>query len=66
LHALFIRAPLVTGVGDGVNVLAQLTDGRIVAVQSGHLLATAFHPELTNDLRLHQYFLQLVQTGAKH
>ncbi|RMG82932.1 MAG: pyridoxal 5'-phosphate synthase glutaminase subunit PdxT [Chloroflexi bacterium] len=60
-HAVFIRAPVVTDVGDGVDVLATLPDGRIVAVQQNHLMATAFHPELTDDLRLHQYFLNLAQ-----
>lgn len=59
-HAVFIRAPLVTETGEGVEVLAALEDGRIVAVQEGHLLATAFHPELTDDLRLHQYFLETI------
>jgi 5'-phosphate synthase pdxT subunit len=58
-HAVFIRAPLVTAVGPGVEVLARLPDERIVAVQSGHLLATAFHPELTPDDRLHRHFLQM-------
>jgi 5'-phosphate synthase pdxT subunit len=42
-----------------VEVLARLPDERIVAVQSGHLLATAFHPELTPDDRLHRHFLQM-------
>lgn len=60
-HAVFIRAPIVTAVGDGVQVLATLADRRIVAAQSGHLLATAFHPELTEDDRLHAYFLNLLQ-----
>jgi len=60
-HAVFIRAPLVTQVNDdSVNVLATLTDGRIVAVQQGHLLATAFHPELTGDDRIHAYFYNMV------
>lgn len=59
-HAVFIRAPVVTGVGQGVEVLAQLEDGRVVAAQSGHLLATAFHPELTADNRFHQYFLNFI------
>ncbi|MBZ0282380.1 MAG: pyridoxal 5'-phosphate synthase glutaminase subunit PdxT [Anaerolineae bacterium] len=59
-HAVFIRAPVVTGVGEGVNVLATLDDGRIVAAQSGHLLATAFHPELTADNRFHKYFLNII------
>ncbi len=59
-HAVFIRAPVVTGVGKGVNIIAQLEDGKIVGVESGHLLATAFHPELTDDNRLHQHFVELV------
>jgi 5'-phosphate synthase pdxT subunit len=59
-HAFFIRAPLVTEVGEGVDVLAQLDDERIVAVQQGHLLATAFHPELTGDSRLHEHFIRLI------
>lgn len=60
LHAVFIRAPVVTKAGDNVAILSALDDGRIVAVQQGHLLATAFHPELTEDTRLHQYFVQLI------
>jgi 5'-phosphate synthase pdxT subunit len=56
-HAVFIRAPLVTAVGQGVEVLAALADNQIVAVEQGHLLGTAFHPELTDDARLHAYFL---------
>ncbi len=60
-HAVFIRAPLVTGIGPGVQVLARLPDERIVAVEQGHLLATAFHPELTPDDRLHRHFLSLVE-----
>ncbi len=62
-HAIFIRAPVVTGVGDGVEVLATLDDGRVVAVEAGHLLATAFHPELTADNRFHQHFLDLVRAA---
>ncbi len=64
-HAIFIRAPVVTAAGDEVQVLGILDNGRIVAVQQGHLLATAFHPELTNDLRFHQYFVDLVQNRQK-
>lgn len=59
-HAVFIRAPVVAEAGADVDVLARLNDGRIVAVQQGHWLATAFHPELTGDDRLHRYFLSLV------
>jgi 5'-phosphate synthase pdxT subunit len=60
-HTVFIRAPVVTSVENGVDVLGCLDDGRIIAVRQGHLLATAFHPELTNDSRFHQYFLDLIQ-----
>jgi 5'-phosphate synthase pdxT subunit len=58
-HAVFIRAPLIESVQPGACILAKLNDGRIVAAQQGRLLATAFHPELTNDDRFHRYFLQL-------
>lgn len=58
-HAVFIRAPLIESVQADACVLAKLIDGRIVAAQQGHLLATAFHPELTKDDRFHRYFLQL-------
>ena len=59
-HAVFIRAPLIESVQGEACVLARLQDGRIVAAQQGHLLATAFHPELTKDARFHRYFLDLV------
>jgi len=58
-HAVFIRAPLIESVQAEACILAKLTDGRIVAAQQGRLLATAFHPELTEDDRFHRYFLQL-------
>lgn len=58
-RAVFIRAPLIDRVGEGVEALATLDDGRIVAARQGRLLATAFHPELTNDSRLHELFLEL-------
>ena len=60
-HAVFIRAPVVTAADSEVDVLARLEDGRIVAVRQGRLLATAFHPELTNDLRLHSLFCAIVR-----
>jgi pyridoxal 5'-phosphate synthase pdxT subunit len=60
-HAVFIRAPIVTQVDKRVKVLSKLEDGRIVAVQQDHLLATSFHPELTDDLRLHAYFCDIVK-----
>ena len=58
-HAVFIRAPMIESVNGEAKVLASLPDKRIVAAQQGHLLATAFHPELTNDTRFHEYFLSL-------
>jgi 5'-phosphate synthase pdxT subunit len=58
-HAVFIRAPLIESVQAEACILAKLMDGRIVAAQQGRLLATAFHPELTEDDRFHRYFLQL-------
>ena len=60
LHAVFIRAPAVVEVGAAARVLARLPDGRAVAVQQGPHLATAFHPELTADRRLHRHFLRTV------
>ena len=63
-HAIFIRAPIIESVNNGVKVLSSLPDGRIVAAQEGHLLATSFHPELTPDTRLHEYFLRLVDQAA--
>jgi 5'-phosphate synthase pdxT subunit len=59
-HAVFIRAPIIESVSGDAKVLAAVPDGRIVAAQQGHLLATSFHPELTNDTRFHEYFLSLV------
>lgn len=58
-HAVFIRAPLIVEVRGEARVLAQLPDGRIVAALQGRLLATSFHPELTDDDRFHRYFLEL-------
>lgn len=52
---VFIRAPIVTRIGEGVKVLSTL-DGKVVAVQSGSILATSFHPELTPDTRIHEWF----------
>jgi 5'-phosphate synthase pdxT subunit len=58
-HAIFIRAPLIESVRGKARSLASLPDGRIVAAQEERLLATAFHPELTEDDRFHRYFLSL-------
>jgi len=64
-HAVFIRAPWVERVGEAVRVVGRVTDGpaagRIVAVRQENLLATAFHPELTGDLRVHQFFVDMVR-----
>jgi 5'-phosphate synthase pdxT subunit len=59
-HAVFIRAPIIESVSSDAKILASVSDGRIVAAQQGHLLATSFHPELTSDTRFHEYFLTLV------
>jgi len=58
-HGIFIRAPVIIRVGEGVEVLSALDPDRPVAVQQGRLMATSFHPELTNDYRFHSYFLEL-------
>ena len=58
-HAIFIRAPVISRVGIEVEILAALEDGRAVAVQQKHLLATSFHPELTKDSRLHDRFVSM-------
>jgi 5'-phosphate synthase pdxT subunit len=63
--AVFIRAPWIEKVGDGVEVLASLPDGTPVAARQGNLLVTAFHPELTSDLRFHHYFLSIVNGNSK-
>jgi len=59
-HAVFIRAPIIESVFGEASVLATLPDGRIVAARHGRLLATSFHPELTQDARFHEYFLSMV------
>ncbi|MBA3488123.1 MAG: pyridoxal 5'-phosphate synthase glutaminase subunit PdxT [Longispora sp.] len=68
-RAVFIRAPKVESVGAGVEVLAQIktddADGTIVAVRQGSLRATAFHPELTGDLRVHSLFVEMVRVAAR-
>jgi 5'-phosphate synthase pdxT subunit len=59
--AVFIRAPLIERANSNVERLARLADGTIVAARQGKLLVSAFHPELTDDLRFHQYFLDIVR-----
>ncbi len=61
-HAFFIRGPAIEAVGPEVETLATLDDGTIVAVREGALLGTAFHPEVSGDLRFHNYFLRIVQS----
>ncbi len=60
-HAIFIRAPVVTELRDGVEVLARIEDGRPVAVRQDNMMATAFHPELTDDTRVHELFVKMVE-----
>lgn len=64
-QGIFIRAPVIIRVGEGVEVLTALDADRPVAVQQGKLLATSFHPELTDDYRFHSYFLELASGGGK-
>ena len=77
-HAVFIRAPWVESVGEGVEVVARVAQapqrahtsaaadaaGRIVGVRQGHLLATSFHPEVTGDRRIHDYFVTIVREAG--
>lgn len=69
LHAVFIRAPWVESAGAGVEVLASVLEGpaqgRIVAVRQGALLATSFHPEVTDDFRVHQYFVEMARESLR-
>ncbi|WP_322795849.1 pyridoxal 5'-phosphate synthase glutaminase subunit PdxT [Tepidiforma sp.] len=58
-RAIFIRAPLIERVDPPARAIARLDDGTIVAARQGNLLATAFHPELTSDTRLHAFFLTI-------
>ncbi|MGC4377926.1 pyridoxal 5'-phosphate synthase glutaminase subunit PdxT [Fictibacillus sp. Mic-4] len=58
--SVFIRAPYIVEVGEGVDVLAR-HDGKIVAARQGHFLCASFHPELTDDFRMHQYFVDMVK-----
>jgi 5'-phosphate synthase pdxT subunit len=68
VHAVFIRAPWVEEVGEGVVPLARISDGaaagKVVAVRQGPLLATSFHPELTGDSRVHGLFVDIVRGSA--
>ena len=63
-RAVFIRAPAVNSAGQGTEILARLDDGRPVAVRQDSMLATSFHPELTDDSRVHQLFVNMIETGG--
>ena len=65
-HGIFIRAPIISSVDGKAEVIASLPDGRIVAARQGRLLATAFHPELTDDDRVHRYFVYLTQANLEN
>lgn len=66
--AVFIRAPRITRLGEGVDVLARIasgdSEGEPVAIRAGHLIAAAFHPELTSDRTLHEQFVELARARA--
>ena len=64
VRAVFIRAPLIRSVGPDVKVLAEIEGQGIVAARQGHLLVTSFHPELTEDTRMHRYFLSYIDEPA--
>lgn len=61
VHGVFIRAPTIERVGDGVDVLARLDDGRVIAVREGNVLATAFHPELAGETRFHRLLAAMAE-----
>lgn len=63
VHAVFIRAPLVEQTGEGVETIAALPGGRVVAVRQGALLGTSFHPEVTGEHRFHTLFLDMVRSA---
>lgn len=65
VHAVFIRAPIVERVGPDVDVLAQLDDGRVVAVRRGNIIATAFHPELAGETRFHSLVATMAAAFAE-
>jgi pyridoxal 5'-phosphate synthase pdxT subunit len=60
VHAAFIRAPIVERVGENVEILSQLSDGRIVGVRQGNLMGISFHPEVTGETRIHELFVSMV------
>jgi 5'-phosphate synthase pdxT subunit len=62
LNVAFIRAPIVERVGEAVKVLSKLSDGRVVAVRQQNMLATSFHPEITGETFVHEYFLKMANS----
>ncbi len=62
-RGVFIRAPLIEQVGERCRIIARMKDGRIVAAEQGSLLVSSFHPELTDDLRMHRYFLDKIKVS---
>ena len=68
MRAVFIRAPWVERVGEGVEILARVPNGpaagRVVAVRQGQVLATSFHPEVTGDRRVHRHFVEMITRSA--
>ena len=65
VRAVFIRAPWVQSVGPGAVPLGRTSDGHVVAVAQGPLLATSFHPEMTGDLRVHALFVRMIEQGRR-
>ena len=65
IDMVFIRAPYIESVGENVEILSTV-DGNIVAAQEGNILVTSFHPELTEDLRLHKYFINIVSKSINN
>jgi len=63
VHAAFIRAPIITRVGDSAQIMASLADGRVVGVQQGNRLGISFHPEVTGEDRIHSYFYDALVRG---
>jgi len=64
-RAIFIRSPVITAAGAAVQPLASLDDGTVVAAREGNVLVTSFHPELTEDLRFHRYFVEMATAAQK-
>lgn len=61
VHAAFIRAPIVERIGEGVEILSKLSDGRVVGVRQNNLMGISFHPEVTGETRIHELFVSMVR-----